>query len=179
MSTTVDHRSRRSWRSAATAAIVGLAASAVCVLVAVWALADPDDDPLAPVYAAWQDGIVPFLETYWPVEPRQPLNWEAQSLDIPGADPARGRQLVAEYGCGSCHHVPGVANANGSVGPNLTDFAERAYVAGILPNRPGDLTSWLVQPTVHAPDTAMPDLGLPEEQARDIAYYLYTLGDPQ
>lgn len=168
------HRSRRATAMAALTAVAGIA---VAVLVGLWALAGPDNDPLAAVHSAWQDDIVPLARRSWPGAPRQPLNWEAQSLDIPGADPARGRQLIAENGCGSCHTIPGVANARGSVGPNLTDFAERAYIAGILPNRPGDLTSWLVQPTVHAPDTAMPDLSLTEHQARDMAAYLYTLGD--
>lgn len=179
MAVAVEDRPHRSRRATAMTALTALAGIAVAVLVGIWALADPDDDPLAPAYAAWHDDVVPLIGRYWPVAPRQPLNWEAQSLDIPGADPAHGRQLIAENGCGSCHTIPGVANARGSVGPNLTDFADRAYVAGILPNRPGDLTSWLMQPTVHAPDTAMPDLGLTEDQARDMASYLHTLGGAQ
>ncbi|MEL6648628.1 MAG: hypothetical protein AAFQ05_13195, partial [Pseudomonadota bacterium] len=52
---------------------------------------------------------------------------------------------------------------------------ERAYVAGVLPNEPGGLVRWLVDPVAHSPMTAMPDLGVTEADARDMAAYLYTL----
>ncbi|WP_306118855.1 MULTISPECIES: c-type cytochrome [unclassified Roseitalea] len=163
-------RSLRLW------AVIVPAALAIAAVVSLWALTDPDDDPLRPLLEPAYDRVADWIVRSWPVTPTQ-TNWEAQSMDIRGADPEIGRQTIVVSGCGSCHTIPGVANANGSVGPNLTDFAERAYVAGILPNRPGDLTRWLVNPPAIAPDTAMPDLGLNETQARHIAAYLYTLGD--
>lgn len=100
-------------------------------------------------------------------------NWSALALAVHDGDPARGARLIALNGCGACHTIPGIAGARGSVGPTLEDFADRAYVAGVLPNRPGGLVRWLMNPPAHAPDTAMPDLGLSERQARDIAAYLY------
>jgi cytochrome c len=36
-------------------------------------------------------------------------------LAIPGADPAKGKALIAQYGCGACHFVEGVVGANGIV----------------------------------------------------------------
>ncbi|PRY20190.1 c-type cytochrome [Pseudosporangium ferrugineum] len=50
--------------------------------------------------------------------------------EVPDGDPARGERLIATYGCGSCHTVPGVKGANGLVGPPLTKFGSRSYIAG-------------------------------------------------
>lgn len=97
-------------------------------------------------------------------------------LAIPGADAAQGRRLMVEHGCGACHRIPGVRNARTMVGPPLDDYAQRGYVAGMLPNRPANLIAWLRNPPAVNPWTAMPNLGLDEGEARDMAAYLYTLG---
>lgn len=97
-------------------------------------------------------------------------------LVIPGADPVRGRALIADYGCGTCHFVDGVPGANGLVAPRLEDFANRTLLAGTFPNVPRFLVPWVMDPPDLKPETAMPDLGVSEAQARDIASYLYTLG---
>ena len=98
---------------------------------------------------------------------------------VAGGNPDRGRQHIVEYGCGSCHVVPGVAGAQGKVGPPLTDFAERTFIAGTLRNEPASLTLWIRYPDHVQPGTAMPTLGVTEPHARDIAAYLYTLGSGQ
>jgi cytochrome c1 len=90
-------------------------------------------------------------------------------------DPVAGQAAIARHGCGACHVVPGLSEADGTVGPPLTDFGRRSYVAGHLPNRPGALVAWLLDPPGIQPGTAMPNLGLSEQEARDIAAYLYTL----
>ncbi|HWQ13211.1 MAG TPA: c-type cytochrome [Roseiflexaceae bacterium] len=95
--------------------------------------------------------------------------------EVPGGDAERGRMIIRSYGCGSCHVVPGVPGANGSVGPPLTEFARRAYIAGALPNNPDNLVRWIVNPQAVEPGTAMPTIGLSEEEARHIAAYLATL----
>lgn len=94
---------------------------------------------------------------------------------ITGGDPARGRALVATYGCGFCHTVPGVRRAVGRVGPPLIGFASRVYIAGVLANEPRNLVRWLQDPPSVDPQTAMPDLGVSDTDARDLAAYLYTL----
>jgi len=86
-----------------------------------------------------------------------------------------GEHLIYAYGCGSCHLIPGVAEANGSVGPPLQGFGSRIYIAGLLVNTPENLLHWISKPQEVDPGTAMPDLGVTEPQARDIAAYLYTL----
>jgi cytochrome c1 len=97
-------------------------------------------------------------------------------LAIPGAEPARGRALIADHGCGACHFIDGVPGANGLVAPPLEDFANRTLLAGRFPNVPRFLVPWLMNPADLKPETAMPNLGVSETQARDIASYLYTLG---
>jgi cytochrome c1 len=72
--------------------------------------------------------------------------------------------------------VPGVREANGTVGPPLIDFRDRGYIAGELPNNATNLIRWIMDPRGVEPGTDMPDLGVTDQQARDIAAYLYTLG---
>lgn len=95
---------------------------------------------------------------------------------VPGGDADRGERKIAEYGCGGCHVIPGIPAATGRVGPPLTGFADRTYVAGILENEPRSLVAWIQNPPAYRPGTAMPVLGVTEADARDIAAYLYTLG---
>ena len=94
---------------------------------------------------------------------------------VAGGDAARGRQAITAYGCGACHVVPGVRTAQGMVGPPLTAFAGRAYIAGEAPNTAGALIQWIMNPQSIEPGTAMPALGVSQAHARDIAAYLYTL----
>lgn len=95
---------------------------------------------------------------------------------VPGGDAARGKDALVSYGCGSCHRIPGVPAATGLVGPPLDDFASRSYVAGRLHNEPAQLVAWIRNPQAIDSATAMPNLGVTERNARDIAAYLYTLG---
>jgi cytochrome c len=92
-----------------------------------------------------------------------------------GGDPARGRAVINHYRCGACHTIPGIPNANGVVGPPLMFFGRRTYIAGELPNSTENLIRWVRSPQSVEPKNAMPNLGLSEEEARDVAAYLYTL----
>jgi cytochrome c1 len=92
-----------------------------------------------------------------------------------GGDPQRGRETIREKGCPTCHAIPGIREANGLVGPPLEHFANRVYVAGVLPNTPDNLVAWIRNPPAIDPLTAMPASGIGEAEARDVAAYLYTL----
>lgn len=92
-----------------------------------------------------------------------------------GGDPDRGRHVIQQRDCGSCHRIPGVRGARGLVAPPLDAFGRRTFVAGQLPNTPENLVAWISSPHAVEPGTAMPDLGLSEQEARDAAAYLYTL----
>lgn len=95
--------------------------------------------------------------------------------DVPGGDPRRGNELVSTYACGSCHRVPGVDGADGHSAPPLDHYARRAYVAGIMVNTPENLVRWIRAPQEVQPGNGMPNLGVSEQDARDIAAYLRTL----
>ena len=94
---------------------------------------------------------------------------------VEGGDAQRGKRAIAAYGCGSCHTIPGIRGADGMVGPPLEHWAERRIIAGEVPNDPARLITWLTVPQSIEPGTAMPNMGVTDGQARDIAAYLYTL----
>jgi cytochrome c len=93
---------------------------------------------------------------------------------VPGANPERGRVLIKEYGCGACHTISGVRGAVGQVGPRLDGLKSQMFVGGVLPNTPQNLVDWIQSPRQANPRTAMPDLGVGAQDARDIAGYLYS-----
>jgi cytochrome c len=90
-------------------------------------------------------------------------------------NPREGKKIIESHGCGSCHTIPGIYTARGVVGPPLMFFSRRTMIAGELPNSPENLVRWLKNPKLVEPGTAMPDLGLSDQQAHDVAAYLYTL----
>lgn len=92
-----------------------------------------------------------------------------------GGDAARGQLAINQYGCGKCHTIPGIRGAHGVVGPPLAKLGERTIIGGNFPNTPSTLARWVHSPTSMKPKTAMPDLGLTEQQSRDVAAYLETL----
>lgn len=98
-----------------------------------------------------------------------------RAATITGGDPRAGEEAVLRYGCGSCHTIPGVTRARGLVGPPLTGFGSRVYVGGVLYNTPENVMSWVKDPPGISPKTAMPNLGVTDRDARDIAAFLYTL----
>jgi len=95
--------------------------------------------------------------------------------EVPDGNPARGREAIQRYGCGTCHGIPNVRGANGTVGPPLDHFGRRSYIAGQLSNTGPNLQRWIMDPQDVEPGTAMPDLGVTEIDARDMAAFLFTL----
>jgi cytochrome c2 len=86
-----------------------------------------------------------------------------------------GRLLLRQFGCGACHRIPGVADAQGHVGPPLEGVARRVYLGGVLPNSRENMARWIRSPKSFDPQTAMPELQVGEEHARDMVAFLYTL----
>src|SRR6476469_4362899 len=91
-----------------------------------------------------------------------------------GGDPSRGEAMFIQYGCGSCHAAKGVRTATGSVGPPMDGVATRAIIAGHLANTPDNMQRWIRDPQQVSPGTAMPDLSVGKQDARDITAFLYT-----
>jgi cytochrome c2 len=85
----------------------------------------------------------------------------------------RGALALRQYGCGSCHRIPGVASADGIVGPPLTEMRRRVYIARGLPNSPENMVRFIRAPQALAPRTAMPDMQVSADDATAIAAFLY------
>jgi len=91
------------------------------------------------------------------------------------ANVKHGKELTAQYGCTSCHEIPGVKGPRGMVGPPLDHMAARQTIAGKYANDPDTLAKWLQNPQAMDPQNQMPNLGVTPDDARDIAAFLGTL----
>jgi cytochrome c2 len=96
--------------------------------------------------------------------------WAANTT---GGNPARGKIAIQHYGCIACHTIDGL-QSQALVGPPLTRMASRSYLAGNLTNDAANMIHWIQKPREIHKDTAMPDVGVTDTDARDIASYLYS-----
>ena len=94
---------------------------------------------------------------------------------INNGDPAHGKQLLTQYGCGACHVIPGVDGATGVIGPSLEHIATRPVLANKFSNTPDVMAKWMQNPQAMDPGNTMPNLGVTPNDARDIAAFLATL----
>jgi cytochrome c1 len=93
-----------------------------------------------------------------------------------GGDPHRAVAVMLGNGCSGCHTIPGVPGAAGNVGPRLDGkLADKIYIGGVLPNTPANLVRWIRDARSVDPHTAMPSTYISDQQARDVAAYLYAL----
>jgi len=90
----------------------------------------------------------------------------------------RGEAAFHRLGCGGCHEAAIGSGANGRVAPSLAGIASRAEIAGKLPNTPEHMVRWIRHPQAIIPGNGMPDQGIGDADARDLAAYLYTLRTP-
>lgn len=101
--------------------------------------------------------------------------YDQYAREVTGGDIQRGRVAIRQYGCQTCHVIPGVTGADSLVGPPLNGIASRVYIGGVLLNDVDSMVAWLKDPQAFEPKSAMPALGLTDQDARDITAYLYTL----
>lgn len=90
-------------------------------------------------------------------------------------DVERGKLALSQYACQACHTIPGITSSSPNVGPPLQGLASRSLIAGRLANTPDNLVRWVRDPQAVKPLTAMPDMGVSDGDARDMAAYLATL----
>ena len=91
---------------------------------------------------------------------------------------ARGKQLVITHGCLGCHKY---RDRGGVLGPDITHLGEKTvhdfdftHVSGVR-SVLNWLTSHFKSPAAVVPDTLMPDLGLTDDEAQDLAIYMLSL----
>lgn len=99
-----------------------------------------------------------------PVETRREPDSDARS---------RGLAAIQKAGCGSCHEIPGLDWPAGRLGPSLEGFDDVGFIAGELPNRPDFLAAFVRNPQQVKPGSTMPPMPVTQQEARDIAAYLY------
>jgi cytochrome c1 len=99
---------------------------------------------------------------------------QADAAEAP-LDLARGKEALHQYACNACHSIPGVTSSGPHVGPPLEGMAGRQLIAGRLANTQANMAHWLTRTQQVKPGTAMPELGVTERDARDMAAYLATL----
>ncbi len=103
---------------------------------------------------------------------------EAVEVEEAGDDPfvSAGRDLFfGAGGCISCHQIRGTVAA-GILGPDLTHVGGRGTIAaGVLENTLDNLAYWIKDPHDVKPGNLMLDMGLDDEQARQVAAYLLSL----
>jgi len=105
--------------------------------------------------------------------------WLAHSLTpaVTPDDPVKlqGQEVFMKSRCSVCHAISGT-DAFATVGPNLTHLASRRELAmGTLPNTPGHLAGWIVDPQSTKPGVPMPGTPLPPEELNALLTYLRSL----
>lgn len=128
------------------------------------------DSPLCSASSLWAMAAVPVLMLLAGAVRAQP---PAQVPDK--AQVARGKALIAQYQCGSCHAIPGIPAARGETAQTLKSWSRRSYIAGRLPNNAEVLTRWITDPPALVPGTAMPRMGVSPDEAQAMAAYLFSL----
>jgi cytochrome c oxidase subunit 2 len=114
------------------------------------------------------------------VEPQEQFDAWLAAQRLPAPDPVyeqqvRGQQVFMANACVMCHTIGGTT-AGGRVGPNLTHVAGRKILAaGALPNTPGHLAGWVIDPQKIKPGTRMPQNNLSPADLRALLEYLQTL----
>ena len=87
----------------------------------------------------------------------------------------RGRQVFMSSACTYCHTIDGTS-ASGTIGPNLTHLASRSTIAaGTLPNTPGALGGWIVDPQTIKPGNLMPPERFSSADLQALIAYLDSL----
>jgi cytochrome c2 len=95
---------------------------------------------------------------------------------VPQASVERGKAAIERVGCGACHSIPGISWPKGNVGPSLHGFAHQTLIAGKVANRPDTLAHFVRNAPAVVPGSGMPPMPLTQQESRDVAAYLYSLG---
>jgi cytochrome c oxidase subunit 2 len=86
-----------------------------------------------------------------------------------------GQQVFLGSACVYCHTISGT-NASGTVGPDLSHLGSRATIgAGTVPNAPGYLAGWILDPQHLKPGNRMPGTDFDGPELQDLLRFLESL----
>lgn len=143
------------------------------ILPAATASAEAKPGSLKPFWISAACAVVLLAGYGGSVAIEQKARNEEIARAITHGDMTRAPALLRRYGCGGCHSIGGVPGADGQVGGSLDGLRKRVFIAGVAPNSPRALISWIVAPQSLSPQSAMPRTGITREEARDVAAFLY------
>lgn len=142
--------------------------------------------PPAPTGMAPTGAPAPGRAGYQAAGPIPPGTMQ-QTAMMPGQQTIeqRGQQLITTKMCVACHAIKGTT-MKGALGPNLTRFGARRYLAaGARPNTMENLVEWIrhpqgvkegaLMPGAREGAAGMPATGLTEDEIKAIAAYLLSL----
>jgi cytochrome c oxidase subunit 2 len=105
--------------------------------------------------------------------------WQANQL-LEASEPndprtLHGREVFLSHACVMCHTISGT-DAGSRMGPDLTHLASRQQIAaGTLPNVPGALAGWILNPQSIKPGNHMAMNVLNGADLSDLLAYLASL----
>jgi cytochrome c oxidase subunit II len=100
--------------------------------------------------------------------------WLANEERPARATGSAGQRVFLSSACAGCHTIRGT-RAQGKVGPDLTHLASRTTLAAAsIPNDPGDLAGWILDPQHVKPGNKMPGLDL-RARLQPLLQYLEAL----
>ena len=90
----------------------------------------------------------------------------AVATAMTGGDARLAPGIFRRYGCTGCR-------CRREGGGELRSLRQRVYIGDGLNNTPDNLIRWIVSPTHFSRQSAMPETGITEAEARHVAAYLY------
>jgi cytochrome c oxidase subunit 2 len=123
---------------------------------------------------AWMDFLV-IVQT-----PADFARWMTRETILAGMAPAtetqaRGQLVFVSSACAGCHTIRGT-QANGNIGPDLTDVGQRRTLAGVrIPNTTGNLAGWIANSQTLKPGNLMPPQSLSPGDLQAVVAYLQSL----
>ena len=98
----------------------------------------------------------------------------AQRVEPPPPQEPQRRRGLAVYqaqGCATCHAISGVSTA--TAGPDLTHVgSRRTLAAGVVPNTPAKMATWITEPQAIKPGSLMPATPLAPDELEALVAYL-------
>ncbi|MDQ1383979.1 MAG: cytochrome c oxidase subunit [Actinomycetota bacterium] len=89
-----------------------------------------------------------------------------------GESAIEGEVTLVTQACAGCHAIRGTP-AQGTVGPDLTDFGERTTIgARTVPNTPENLAKWIVDAQSLKPGALMPPMPMSDREVKNVIAYL-------
>ncbi|MEA2734381.1 MAG: cytochrome c oxidase subunit [Humisphaera sp.] len=106
-------------------------------------------------------------------------SWRTAQIRPAGEPPfenlKRGRDVFLKNSCVMCHTIRGTT-AGGRLGPDLTHVGSRKLLASnIIPNKPGHLAGWILDPQKIKPGVRMPQNALDPHDLRALLEFLESL----